>query len=266
MLSNTMQIFKKYRFLLKQLILRDFKVKYKRSYLGVVWSLLYPLLMMTVLTIVFSNVFKVAQPGVNYLVYLLTGLIVFQYVSEASNLAMGSITSNGHLINKLYIPKYIFTISKPLFIGINFLLTLIPLFLIILFTGQGDTKTLITIHYLLLPVSFLFIFVFTLGLSFILATINVFFRDMVYIYGIITTVWMYLTPIMYDVSIIPDKFLAIYKLNPLYWLIKFMRDIILMNKVPDIITWIACIAFSFAFLFIGLFIFKRKQARFIYYL
>ena len=107
-LKNTITNFKKYSFLLQQLISRDFKVKYKRSVLGIVWSLLYPLLTMAVMAIVFSNIFKFSTPGVNYLVYLMSGLIMFNYFSEASNLAMSSVVANFSLINKIYIPKYIF--------------------------------------------------------------------------------------------------------------------------------------------------------------
>ena len=120
-IKNIILSLKKYKFLLYELISRDFKVKYKRSILGIVWSLLYPILTMTVMSMVFSNIFKFSTPGVNYLVYLLTGLVMFNYFNEASNLAMSSVVANFALINKIYIPKYIFPLSKCLFIGINFL-------------------------------------------------------------------------------------------------------------------------------------------------
>ena len=118
---------KKYTFLLKQLINRDFKVKYKRSVLGIVWSLLYPILMMTVMAIVFSNMFRFAVEGVNYLVYLMIGIVVWNYFTDATGVSLGSIIDNFSLISKVYIPKYIFPLSKVLFSTINFLLTLIPL-------------------------------------------------------------------------------------------------------------------------------------------
>lgn len=170
---------KKYKFLLEQLISRDFKVKYKRSVLGVFWSLLYPLLMMAVMAVVFSNVFKFSTPGVSYLSYLLIGLTYFNYFSEASNLAMSSVVANFSLINKVYMPKYIFPLSKCLFVGINFLLTLIPLYLVLIFTGTG-----INWYHLILPFSFICLFMFTLGMGLILSTVAVFFRDMFYVYGI----------------------------------------------------------------------------------
>ncbi len=139
LINNLKYTYKKYGFLLKQLVSRDFKVKYKRSVLGVLWSILYPVLMMAVMALVFSKLFKFRMDGVNYLVYLMTGLVMFNYFSEASNTAMQSVVVNFQLINKVYIPKYIFPISKCLFSGINFLLTLISLLFIILFTGEGDT-------------------------------------------------------------------------------------------------------------------------------
>ena len=156
-IKNLWTNFKKYQFLLKQLVSRDFKVKYKRSVLGIVWSLLYPILMMAVMALVFSNVFKFSTPGVSYLAYLLIGLTYFNYFSEASNLAMSSVVGNFSLINKVYIPKYIFPLSKCIFVGINFLLTLIPLYIVIIATGTG-----LCWQHILLPYSFICLFLFNL--------------------------------------------------------------------------------------------------------
>ena len=138
--NNIKYVIQKYKFLLAQLVSRDFKVKYKRSVLGVVWSLLYPILTMSVMALVFTNMFKFSTPGVNYLVYLMSGLTIFNYFSEASNLAMSSVVANFPLINKVYMPKYIFPFSKCVFVGINFLLTLIPLYGIIFITGTHYRK------------------------------------------------------------------------------------------------------------------------------
>lgn len=259
-INNLKYTYKKYNFLLKELVSRDFKVKYKRSVLGILWSLLYPILNMSVLALVFTNVFKMSTPGVNYLVYLLSGLVMFNYFSEASNLAMSSVVANFSLINKVYIPKYIFPLSKCLFVGINFLLTLIPLYAVIILTG-----TEITYLHLLLPYAWICLFLFTLGIGLILATISVFLRDMFYIYGIIIMIWTYLTPIMYDINIIDKALIPILKFNPLYHYINFSRMIILYKQVPSIGSWIACILSSLVFLFIGCYIFKKKQDKFIYY-
>ncbi len=252
--------FKKYSFLLSQLISRDFKVKYKRSVLGVIWSLLYPLLNMAVMALVFSKMFKFSTPGVNYLVYVLSGLVMFNYFSEASNLAMSSVVANFPLINKIYIPKYIFPLSKCLFVGINFLLTLIPLYLVIFLTGTG-----LNIYHLILPYAFVCLFIFTFGFGLILSTISVFLRDMFYIYGIVITLWTYLTPIMYDISIISEKLQALFELNPLYHYINFIRQIILYHQMPTGLSFVICGVSAIVVLFIGLIVFKKNQDKFIYY-
>ena len=157
-INNIYLNFKRYWFLMTQLISRDFKRKYKRSVLVVVWSLLNTILMLTVMAVVFSQMFKMRVEGTNYLVYLMTGIIMFNYFNEASSNAMTSVVDNFSLINKVYIPKYIFPISKCLFIGINFLLTLIPWFGIILlsYLGLGEYTCHISVYFLLLPYIFLF--------------------------------------------------------------------------------------------------------------
>ena len=252
--------FKKYSFLLGQLVSRDFKVKYKRSVLGVLWSLLYPVLNMAVMALVFSKMFKFSTPGVSYLTYVLSGLVMFNYFAEASNLSMSSVVANFPLINKIYIPKYIFPLSKCLFVGINFLLTLIPLYVVIIATGTG-----LCIYHLALPYAYICLFVFTLGFGLILAAISVFLRDMFYIYGIVLTLWTYLTPIMYDISIISERIQRFFKLNPMYHYINFIREIILYHRLPSARSFIVCGGFSLVFLIIGLIIFKKNQDKFIYY-
>ncbi|MDD2518484.1 MAG: ABC transporter permease [Bacilli bacterium] len=260
MIQKILYNFKKYKFLLQQLVSRDFKVKYKRSVLGILWSLLNPILMMAVLAIVFTNIFKFSMPGVNYLVYLISGLVLFNYFSEASNLAMSSIVGNFTLINKVYIPKYIFPLSKCLFVGINFLLTLIPLYIVIIVTGTD-----LNIYHFLLPYAYICLFMFTLGMGLILATISVFLRDMFYIYGIIVMMWTYLTPIMYDISMIPAQFQTIFKLNPLYQFINFARSIILYGQMPTLGQWAGCGVSAVVVLIFGIYIFRKKQDKFIYY-
>ncbi len=260
-INNILSSLKKYKFLMNQLISRDFKVKYKRSILGVLWSLLYPILTMTVMALVFSNIFKFSTPGVNYLVYLLTGLVMFNYFNEASNLAMSSVVANFSLINKIYIPKYIFPISKCLFVGINFLLTLIPLYIIIFITG-----TPLNIYHLLLPYSFVCLFIFTVGMGLILSSISVFLRDMFYIYGVVMTLWMYITPIMYDIKMISEELQIFFKLNPLYHYINFARRIILYNEIPTPFTFVICAVTAIITLLIGVIIFKKSQDKFIYYI
>lgn len=260
MVKNVIVNFKKYSFLMSQMISRDFKVKYKRSVLGVLWSLLYPLLMMGVMAAVFSHMFKFRMEGVNYLVYLMTGLIAFNYFSEASNTAMTSIVSNFPLMTKVYIPKYIFPLSKCLFVGINFLLSLVPLLLIVILTGAP-----ISINYIFLPYAFICLFLFAVGIGFIISTISVFLRDMFYIYGILLTIWNYFTPVFYDLSILPEKLQFVFKFNPLYQYITFMRTILLDAQIPSLENFLWCGLSAVLTCLIGCIVFKSKQDKFIYY-
>lgn len=267
MIKSIYSNFKRYWFLITQLISRDFKVKYKRSVLGILWSLLNPLLTMTVMTIVFSQMFRFNVPGTNYIVYLMTGIIMFNYFSQASNAAMASVVENFTLINKVYIPKYIFPIAKCLFVGIDFLLTLIPWFIIILLTqiGLGTYPCSINIYYLLLPIIFLCLFLFTVGMGLLLSCISVFLRDVFHIYGIVLTLWNYLTPIFYSVDMLPEVLKTLMKFNPLYQFITAARSIVLYGTAPDLMNFVIMGLMGIVTLIIGGYIFRKKQDKFIYY-
>jgi ABC-2 type transport system permease protein len=251
-----------------QLITRDFKRKYKRSVLGVLWSLLYPILMMIVMAIVFSHMFRFSVEGINYLVYLMTGIIMWQYFSEASNSAMTSVVDNFALISKVYIPKYIFPVAKCLFVGINFLLTLIPWIGIIVLTkfGLGTYPASINGYYLLLPYIFLCFFIFTIGIGLFLSCVSVFLRDVFYIYGIILTIWNYFTPVFYSIEILPESLQKVFVYNPVYQYITAARSIVLYGKCPSLITLGVLALISIATLIFGSIIFKKNQDKFIYYI
>lgn len=266
-LKNIFANFKRYSFLMSQLISRDFKVKYKRSVLGVLWSILNPILMMTVMAIVFSQMFKFKVDGINYLVYLMTGIVMFNYFNEASNLAMTSVVTNFPLINKVYIPKYVFPIAKCLFVGINFLLTLIPWFLIILlsYVGLGEYACPINLSYLILPYIFVCFFMFTVGMGLLLSCVSVFLRDVFYIYGIVIMIWNYLTPVFYSIEIIPEQFRTIFKLNPLYQFLTATRSIVLTGQAPSILTLVVLGIIGFITLLVSSIVFKKNQDKFIYY-
>lgn len=262
-IKNIFYSFKTYSYLMSQMIGRDFKIKYKRSVLGIVWSLLYPILMMAVMTVVFSKVFKFQVPGLNYLMYLLSGIVVFNYFSDATNSAMTSVVANFQLMTKVYIPKYIFPLSKCLFATINFIISLIPLFILALVTGAPITPA-----YLLLPYSFICLFIFSLGLGFILSAISVFLRDIFYIYGIVILIWQYFTPIFYIVDSLNlnTKLTLLFKLNPLYHYLGFTRTILLEGLIPTQSAFIICGLFSFIILIIGTIVLKTQQEKFIYYI
>lgn len=267
-MANILHNFKHYTFLMQQMITRDFKVKYKRSNLGLLWSILYPILMMSVMAIIFSQMFRFKMDNVNYLVYLMTGLIMFNYFSEATSNAIASVVANFSLINKVYIPKYIFPLSKCLFSCINFGLTLIPWFLLIILSyfGLGKYTCHISFYYLLLPYIFICLFVFTIGVSFILSTVSVFLRDMFYIYGIILTIWQYFTPLFYSITMLPENLQKIFKFNPLYLFIDSAREIVLYSRMPSLINLLLCALVSGAVLLLGAYVFRKKQDEFIYYI
>lgn len=268
MFKNIIANFNKYSFLMGQLILRDFKVKYKRSVLGVVWSLLYPILMMSVMAIVFSQMFRFQVEGVSYLVYLMTGIIMFNYFSEASNNAMVSVVYNFGLINKVYIPKYIFPLAKCIFVGINFLLNLVPWLLIIILTqfGLGEYPASINLYYLILPYIFFCLFLFTVGVGFLISCLSVFLRDVFYIYGIILTIWNYFTPVFYSIEILPAYLQTLFKFNPLFQFLDGARTIVLYGQCPSLLSLVIMGLIGVASVVIGGYVFKKNQDKFIYYI
>lgn len=249
-----------YKELLRQLVIKDIKLKYRRSYLGYIWSILNPLLMMTVLVIVFSQLFRFDIP--NFAVYLLSGQVLFSFLSEATTMAVSSIVGNAPLLKKTYVPKYIFTISKVTSSLVNLLFSLVALVLVMIFTQVSFTWNI-----LWFPVVLLEVYIFSLGVSLILASTAVFFRDIQYLWGVFISIWMYLTPIIYPVSIISEEYRWWYdNLNPMYGYLKQFRDIVL-NGNPLPIEWLTQgFITAFIFLFIGLLVFKRKQNQFILYI
>lgn len=252
---------KSFTFLLQQLVKRDFKVKYKRSVLGVLWSILYPLFMMAIMTAVFQNLFKMTGGTVNYPVYIITGLVFFNFFNDATNLAMASVTGNFSLITKIYIPKYIFPLSKTLTGCVNWFFQILALYGVIIVTGQPVTA----LHFILIYDA-ICLFMFTLGMGLILSALMVFFRDMQYLYGLIILAWTYMTPIFYDISIISDKLISIFRANPMYQFITFARNIILYNRIPTMQQTLFIFFAGLITLCTGLIFFKKMQDKFIYYI
>ncbi len=249
--------FKRFSFLLSQLVRRDFKVRYRGSILGILWSVLNPLLNMIIISIVFSQVFRAVD---NYKMHILSGLVIFNFFSEATNMAISSVTGNFGLITKVYFPKFILPLSKVFSSAINFLITMVVF--IILGTFM---KVDIWIGYMLIPYVIVCTFIFAAGISFIVATLQVFFRDTQHIYGLLLTIWMYSTPIIYDIDIIPEWALGIFKTNPLYIFIDFLRQITLHGVVPDAMSFLSCALWGIGTFIVGAYIFVKSQNKFIYY-
>lgn len=248
--------FLKYRKLILKLTVKDLKVKYKNSLLGMAWSLLNPLLTMIVLTIVFENIFRFNVD--NFPVYLICGQVVFNFFSESTNLAMSSIFRDGQLIKKVYIPKYIFPISKVLFSFVNMCVSLIAIFVVCIFTGVK-----LTYASLLAPVGLLYVAIFCIGFGLVLCSLGVFFRDLEHIYSVILTIWMYLTPIFYPLNIVPEKYMAFILYNPLYYFVEYIRDTILYGVIPTVQLNVICFAVSVGMFIVGLFVFYKSQDKFV---
>lgn len=253
---NVCTAFQKYRYLMKQLVARDFKTKYKRSVLGVLWSFLNPLLTMLVQYMVFSTLFK--SDIANFPVYLLAGIVCFSFFNEATSMSLNSIVGNASLITKVYMPKYIYPLTRVISSTINFVLSLVPL-LIVLFI----TRTPIRPSILLLPVGVGCLFALSLGIGMLLAAMMVFFRDTQFLWGVVSMLWMYATPIFYPESIIPSHFMTIYKMNPLYHIIRFIRIVLMDGVSPEPKAYLLAIVASFIPLLIGAAVFKKTQDRFV---
>lgn len=250
---------KKYEFLIKQLVNRDFKTKYKRSVLGVFWSFLNPLLTMIVQYVVFSNLFRFDIE--HYPVYLLTGILMFNYFQEANNLTLISVTSNAALIKKVYVPKYIYPLTRVLSSFINLLISMIPLILVVLVSGIRPKLSFLLVVYPMACIG-----IFCLGLGMLLATSMVFFQDTQFLWSVLSMIWMYLTPIFYPASILPAKVAWILKVNPLYYYITFMRTCIIDGVSPSLKMYAACLVSALVMLAIGASIFKKNQDKFVLYL
>lgn len=251
--------YSRYAFLIKQLVARDFKTKYKRSVLGMAWSFLNPLLTMAVQYIVFSTLFKSDTP--NYPVYLLSGIVFFNFFSEAVSMGMTSITGNASLIKKVYMPKYIYPISRILSSLINFGLTIIPLLLVMLATRLVFTPAL-----LLLIFDIICLLGFVTGMVLLLSTAMSFFQDTQFLWGVISMMWMYLTPLFYTENIIPQNLLVFYHMNPMYQYITFARICMIDGASPAPTAYLWCMVSSAVVLLLGVMTFKKHQDRFALYL
>lgn len=249
-------LWRKYRFLMEQLVSRDFKVKYKRSILGYLWSFLNPLLTMIVQYVVFSTIFT--NGVANYPVYLLSGAIMFSFFSDSVGQGLTAIVYNASLITKVYVPKYIYPVTKVMSCSINLLISIIPLLLVSLLTGQKLTKAIF-----LLPYPIICLVLFCIGMSLILSSSMVFFRDTQYLWGIVNMAWMYATPMFYPESIIPPKFIFVLWFNPMRHIIKFVRTILIDGVSPEPISYLCCFLSALLTCIIGIIIFKRTQNKFV---
>jgi ABC-2 type transport system permease protein len=245
----------RYKELLRNLVSTDIKVRYKRSVLGFIWVMLNPLLIMLVLYIVFSTLFHVSA------VYILSGIIVWNFFSQSTSTALNSFIGNSNLIKKVYLPKAIFPLSVILSAMVNFAFSLVPLLVILSITGLTVGPYLF-----LLPVMLVMIAIFSFGIALILSTLTVFFQDTKYIYEVLLTAWMYMTPVFWPESMLPGKLSIILRLNPNYYYVSIFRSALSNNAafLPEKLLY--GISSSLLTLVLGWFFYNRFKDRIVYYL
>ncbi|BCZ30941.1 ABC transporter permease [[Clostridium] scindens] len=248
--------FKKFQPLLQELVARDIKIKYRRSVLGVLWTLLNPLCMMIVLSVVFSNLFKFDVE--NFPLYLLSGQVVFTFFSDSTTSSMTAIINNASLIKKIYVPKYLFVLSRVFSSFINLMASFTALLLVMVATRAELHWTV-----LFVPVPMLLLVGFCLGIGLILSAITVKFRDIMHLYSVFVTALMYLTPVIYPMSILPEWLYPIVRLNPITNILLMFRDVMLNNKGLDIVSLVVAIIEMLIVLLIGLRVFYKSQDEFI---
>lgn len=255
-MSKYIKNFTKYRFLLVELVKKGIKLKYRRSKLGILWTLIEPLLTMIVLTIVFGTLFGTTDK--TFPVYILTGRLLYSFFSNSTKAAMKSIQSNSGMIKKVYVPKYIYPLSSVLF---NYVIFLISLIILVLVAAVLQIKP--TIYLLQIFIPLIIILVMSLGVGLILATLTVFFRDLEYLWNVGLMLVMYTSAIFYH----PEKLLAtgfdwIIKLNPLYGVIDNFRNAV-FGQPLNMYSLTVSLGFSVASVAIGLFMFYKQQDKFI---
>ncbi|MBW6474522.1 MAG: ABC transporter permease [Anaerolineaceae bacterium] len=248
----------RYRDLIYQLVRRDLVARYKRSVLGIAWTMLNPLGTMVIMVVVFSQVFRGTA---NYAAYVLTGIIVWTMFSQSTSIAMSSMVWGSQLFQQIYLPRTSFVLATILANMVNFVLSLIPLTLIFLVTKVPFKPSA-----LLLPVFMIFLLSFSLGVALLLSTLAVFFPDVADLYPVVLTAWMYLSPIIMPLDFYRQILngLLLY-INPFYYIVNLFRILVLDGFVPHWQTWGATAFVSFGVLFIGWIFFCKKADSFAYH-
>ena len=254
----------KNRFILKQLVTKDFKRKYRRSVLGIAWSVLNPLMMMIVMSVVFSFVFRADIE--NYPLYLILGNITFSFMSESTSQALMSFIDAAPLLKKVRVSRFVFPVQKVLFALVNFTFSLVAVALVMMWF-----RVVPTWHIIWLPVCLFLLVLFCSGIGLIVGSLAVFFRDVVHLWSVILTAWTYLTPIFWVPTQLaangaPTWVMSLVELNPMYGFVTFMRDIFLWNQNPSMQTLGLCVFWAVIMLGIGVLVFRKTQHKFILYI
>ena len=260
--------FYKYRNLMYEIIRKNIKLQYRDSVLGIFWTFLQPLLTTIVLVVIFGNVFGKSSDGVvNYPIYLLCGRLLYEFYSQSTKRAMRSIRNSASVIKKVYVPKYIYPVANAISNFVTFCISLTVLVcFIVFFYATGNNPPHITGYVFLTPVPIIILLVLSIGIGLILCTLDVFFKDIDYLYEVFCLLLFYMTPIVYRVNSLKIEnvyFNLALKANPLYSITEMFRCCVLYGRLFDINHLYYSLGFSLAVLFIGLLVFYKKQDKFI---
>ena len=250
---------KEQRFLFSELVKRDFKKKYKRTYLGMLWSVLSPLLTLLIMRLVFTQFF--GRNMEHYTTYLFCGTVVWSFFSDATNGGMGSLMNNSAIFSKINVPKYLFLFSKIVSSLINFGLTFFVFLLFCLIDGVNFTPC-----FLMLIVPIASLIVFNVGVGLILSALFVFFRDIQYLWGVFLTLLNYLSAIFYTTDGFSPIIQKLFHLNPIYVYIKYFRITVLDAQVPSLTMHILTVGYALLAFAVGALIYKKCNHKFLYYI
>ena len=250
---------KKYKFLFEELVKRDFKEKYKRSILGMGWSILSPLLTLLVMKLIFTKFFGKDMP--HYTIYLFSGNLVLAYYKESTKNGMSSLVKNANIFTKINVPKYMFLLSENVSALVNFGLTLVVYFMFCALDG-------IHFHFkmLLLIYPIIGLLMMNIGIGLILSALFVFFRDIRYLYEVFLTLITYVSAVFYSVDKFSPSGQRMFLLNPVYVFIKYFRCIVIDGKIPSLEYHALCAFYALIFLVIGGYVYKKLNHQFLYYL
>lgn len=247
-----------YRDLVRALVVRDLKVRYRRSSIGFLWTMLQPLLTMLVLTAVFSALFRFELP--NYPVYALAGIMFWNFFSQSITSSMNSLRGNANLVTKLPVPTVVFPLASVISGVVNLLLALVPLFVILIATGHPLRPAV-----LFVPIAILIAALFTLGAGLLLSPLAVQFYDTIELVGVLLTLFMYLTPVFYPIAIVPERLQWIVRFNPIRSVLEVFRDPIYLGKIPPMTHLVVALSVAFLALLIGTVAFNKSTDRIPYY-
>lgn len=249
---------KQNQFLFEELVKRDFKQKYKRTVLGMAWSVLAPLLQLLVMRLVFTQFF--GRGVEHYTTYLFAGNLTFFFFKEATTGGMSSLMGNASIFTKVNVPKYLFLLSKNVSSVINYLLNFCVFLVFCLIDGISFGPRFFVLLY---PICCLI--VFNIGVGLILSALFVFFRDIAYLYDVFTLLLMYMSAIFYQVDSYPPLMQRMFLCNPLYVYIKYIRVVVIDGNIPSLAFHLLCLAYCGAAVFVGGYMYKKYNHRFLYY-